>query len=316
MKKALLLIVAILLLLTLLLFLNKDSKNVDTKAQKKVVVTTIYPLYYITKEIVKEHITVQRLIKPGSEMHSFSPTPKDMLELVNADILITLGQKLEPWIVKMVEATKIDSLSLGHSLNLITHKDDNSDHHAHSKDEECNHDVGVDPHVWLDFDNNRKILKIIRQKLIDLYPQHKEAFNKNANNLDDKFKKLKALYQEKLSSCKKDTILVGHDAFAYMEKAYNFDSQSIMGVSAHSKPNAGKIAKLSHSIEDNNISILFYDPLVSSKSATQLATDQNLQLLSLYTLGNISLDDERQGKDMIELFYHNLTQLQKGLECQ
>ncbi len=316
MKKALLLILSILLLLTLILFLNNNNKSLQTKAQKEIVVTTIYPLYFITKEIAKEHITVQRLIKPGSEIHSFSPTPKDMVELVKADILITLGQKLEPWSVKMVEATKITSLSLAHSLNLITHNEDDSDHHAHAKGEACDHDIGIDPHVWLDFDNNRKMIAIISQKLIELYPQYKEAFSKNANNLDDKFKKLQALYQEKLGTCKKDTILVGHDAFAYMQKKYNFHSQSIMGVFAHSKPNAGKIATLHHSIEDHNISILFYDPLVSSKSATQLATDQNLELLPLYTLGNISLDDEREGKDMIELFYHNLTQLQKGLECQ
>ncbi len=88
-----------------------------------------------------------------------------------------------------------------------------------------------------------------------------------------------------------------------------------MGVFAHSRPDASKIAKLSDMIKEKGLKYLFTDPIESSKSAFQLATDMHLDLEPLHTLGNISLADERNGEDMIKLFYLNLKQFRKGLEC-
>ncbi len=84
MKKAIWLIVIVLFLLLLVLFLQKStekSAEVQKHQQDHIIVTTIYPLYYFTKGIVGESIEVMRLIKPGNEIHSFAPTPADMVSL-------------------------------------------------------------------------------------------------------------------------------------------------------------------------------------------------------------------------------------------
>ena len=303
MKKAILLIISILLITLLVISLQKSDKG----NHKEVVITTIYPLYYITKEIAKEHIEVRQLIKVGNQIHSFSPTPKDMVELDRGSLFITLGERLEPWSKKIAEATTVDVLSLDTTLDLI----ERSSHHDEHK-----HNSGIDPHVWLDFDNNINMAEAIKNRLTKIYPQYSKSFKKSTIELQERFRTLKREYEDGLKSCQKDTILVAHDAFGYMQRAYGFESQSIMGIFAHSKPNAKKIAKLTRIIDSRGISILFYDPLVSTKSATQLANDRDLELLPLYTLGNISLKNRDKKEDMISLLRHNLTQLQKALQCQ
>ncbi|SFV64214.1 Candidate zinc-binding lipoprotein ZinT [hydrothermal vent metagenome] len=295
MKKAISLLLAISIALAVILFWQSNKAS-DIK-DKRGIITTIYPIYYITKEIVGNNIKVNRLIKAGSEIHSFSPTPQDMVLLSKSELLITLGESLEPWVSKLSNATHIDTLSLFDNLNLIHHKEH------------------IDPHIWLDFNNDIKIIESITNKLSKLYPSYSETFSKNATTLKKKFKDIDKQYRDGLKGCNQDTILVTHNAFGYMERNYGFKSKSIMGIFAHSKPNASKIAQLSNSIKEDSIKIMFFDPMSSHKSAKQLATDMSLSLMPLYPIGNISIDDEKNGEDIFTLLSKNLVSLKRGLEC-
>jgi len=295
MKKAISLLLAISMALAVILFWQSNKAS-DIK-DKRGIITTIYPIYYITKEIVGNNIKVNRLIKAGSEIHSFSPTPQDMVLLSKSELLITLGESLEPWVIKLSNATHIDTLSLFDNLNLIHHKEH------------------IDPHIWLDFNNDIKIIESITKKLSKLYPSYSETFSKNATTLKKKFKDIDKQYRDGLKGCNQDTILVTHNAFGYMERNYGFKSKSIMGIFAHSKPNASKIAELSNSIKEDSIKIMFFDPMSSHKSAKQLATDMSLSLMPLYPIGNISIDDEKNGEDIFTLLSKNLVSLKRGLEC-
>ena len=312
MKKAVWLIVIVSFVLLGLLFIQKSSSK-SPALQQNTVITTIYPLYFITKGIVGEAVEVKRLIKPGNEIHSFSPTPVEMVALDRADLLITLGKELEPWTGKLAAATNVKILSLEEGLTLIyTEKD----HHAEHQEGGHHHQGGINPHVWLDFDNDIKMIQMISDRLGELFPEQKMHFTKNALAMQEQFKKLQRSYAEGLKQCDKQILLVGHDAFGYLEKHYGFETESIMGVFAHSRPDAGKIAALSEMIKAKELYYLFTDPIESSKSASQLAADMNLTLEPLYTLGNISLEDEEKGEDMLTLLYFDLIQLRKGLECR
>jgi zinc transport system substrate-binding protein len=310
MKKALWLIVIVLLALSAFLLFGRHSDK-KPAAGLKTIVTTIYPLYFITREIAGDSITVKRLIKPGSEIHSFSPTPAEMVALDRADLLITLGKELEPWTEKLTAATSVKVLSLIEGLSLIDageeHHAEHAGHHHHST---------INPHVWLDFGNDIKMAEKIAGELARIYPEKKALFEKNVARVRRDFEKVALAYSQGLKQCSKKTILVGHDAFAYLERRYGFTSESIMGIFAHSRPNAARIAALSGMIKEKNLHYLFTDPIESSKSASQLAADMNLTLEPLYTLGNIPLEDEKKGKDMITLLYFDLAQLRKGLECR
>lgn len=299
-----------------LLFIQKN-KTKTAVMQQHTVITTIYPLYFITKGIAGDAVDVKRLIKPGSEIHSFSPTPAEMVALDRADLLITLGKELEPWTDKLAAATNVKILSLEEGLTLIhTGEDHYSEHKEEHHHKGHDHEGGIDPHVWLDFDNDIKMIEMISDRLSELYPEQKAYFAKNASTMRERFKKLQHSYIEGLMQCDKQILLVGHDAFGYLEKRYGFETEGIMGVFAHSRPNAAKIAALSEMIKAKKMQYLFTDPIESSKSASQLATDMNLILEPLYTLGNISLKDEKKGEDMLTLLYFDLIQLRKGLECR
>ena len=80
-----------------------------------ITVTTIYPQYSIAREIAKDKANVKMLLKPGQEMHSYEPSPKDIKEIQDADIFIYNGGHSDAWVDEMLksldtEKTKIVKL--------------------------------------------------------------------------------------------------------------------------------------------------------------------------------------------------------------
>ena len=60
--------------------------------EKKIqIVCTNFPSYDFAKHIVKNHGEVTMLVKPGTDIHSFSPSPKDLKAVADSDLLIYTG---------------------------------------------------------------------------------------------------------------------------------------------------------------------------------------------------------------------------------
>ena len=38
------------------------------------------------------------LLKPGAEMHSYEPTPQDIIQIRNADLFIYVGGESDAWV--------------------------------------------------------------------------------------------------------------------------------------------------------------------------------------------------------------------------
>ena len=68
------------------------------------VVVSIYPLAYFTERVGGDRVEVTTLIGPGVEAHDFEPTTSDLQTLQDADLVITNGLGLEPWLHNALEA--------------------------------------------------------------------------------------------------------------------------------------------------------------------------------------------------------------------
>ena len=66
---------------------NKEQNNKD----KKVIYTTFFPVYDLTKLIVKDKMEVKTIIKGNEEPHNFELKAQNMKEISNADLIIYTG---------------------------------------------------------------------------------------------------------------------------------------------------------------------------------------------------------------------------------
>ncbi|MCJ7545844.1 MAG: zinc ABC transporter substrate-binding protein, partial [Deltaproteobacteria bacterium] len=88
----------------------KGVKQKDIDAGKIKIVTTLFPLYDMAKNIGADKAHVSLLVPPGMEPHTFEPKPSDIIKINEADIFVYTGSIMEPWaedIIKGVTNKKL-----------------------------------------------------------------------------------------------------------------------------------------------------------------------------------------------------------------
>lgn len=317
MKKPFILIIALIALLVVIIFFKSNqpaSESQDVNDKKIKVVATLFPLYDIAKNIGGDDVSVSLLLDPGIEAHSFEPTPSDMMEISQADIFIYTGSFMEIWaedILKSINNPDLLIIDASQSINLI----ENNDNH---EEEGVEHEhEGIDPHIWLDFNNLKTMVNTINDGLKTKAIDNQEDFELRAANYIDGISLLDKKYREELNNCQQKSIIYsGHYAFAYLAKRYNLGYSSAYGLSPNSEPNASTLVSLAEQLKKTNAKYVFQEELISPRVAEVLEKETGAQILTLSAAHNLSRQDLDAGKTLFSVFEDNLKNLKLGLNCR
>ena len=138
--------------LSLALFLFSCGRDVKDDG-KLVVIASIFPVYDFAREIGGANASVEMLLPPGMEPHSFDPTPRDIRRIEEADIFVYNGAEMEPWVEDILKGIENPDLVVIDSSNGVTLLEGGY-HHEGEDDHEAGGTVkAVDPHIWTDFGN-------------------------------------------------------------------------------------------------------------------------------------------------------------------
>ncbi|MDO4157262.1 MAG: metal ABC transporter substrate-binding protein [Oscillospiraceae bacterium] len=92
---------------TLLCGCTPMTQTAVTKSSEKLeLVTTLFCYYDFARAVLKntDTITINLLLSPGMESHSFEPAPSDILAIQNADIFVYNGGHMEHWVEAVLES--------------------------------------------------------------------------------------------------------------------------------------------------------------------------------------------------------------------
>ncbi len=294
-----------------------DFQKIESEKIK--IVTTLFPFYDFASAVAGDKAEVTLLLPAGVDPHSFEPKPSDITKINQADIFIYTSEAMEPWAHDILEVTKNENLRpiiASQDLKLITTQHD----HHHENKSQPNHQTTndqFDPHIWLDFENDQKIVKKIEKALLETDEQNKEYYQKNATDYLSKLKTLDLKYQKTLASCQNHTVIyAGHYAFAYLTDRYGLKYETMQGLSPNSQPSPQKLIELTEKIKAEKIKTIFHEELVSPKIAETLAKETDTQLLLLNGAHNLTKDDWEKKKTFLEIMENNLANLKRGLNCQ
>ena len=130
--------------LSLLLILTLAACGRTRDSEKPLVITTLFPQYDIARSLAGDYIDLEFLLTPGTDAHSFEPSPRRVVQILEADLLIYTGDAMEPWVSRLIAPAKdegLNILDLSRNINLITtrhHQHNDTDHHDH--DDHHHHD--------------------------------------------------------------------------------------------------------------------------------------------------------------------------------
>ena len=205
------------LLLFITLFLVLLVANGCGTSDKADIYTTVYPIEYVTKEIVKEYKTVKSVYPRGAEVHDYEPYPKQIIAIADCDILFYIGLGLEPFIENALTTTFKDLKTIKVTDGLQLVEMDGTHTHETTEVESDDETIAYDTHVWLDPIAMIAVADTVLRELVKIYPEYEDEFTANTTALKEELMKLNeefitALSDEKITS---KTIMVDHEAYAY-----------------------------------------------------------------------------------------------------
>ncbi len=91
------------LLVALTLVLTACGKKSESKWENLKVMTTFYPVYDFTKNIVGDEGTVDLLIGAGSEPHEYELSAKGRAMIQDSDVFVYENENMETWVPNLFE---------------------------------------------------------------------------------------------------------------------------------------------------------------------------------------------------------------------
>ncbi|MFW5894587.1 MAG: metal ABC transporter substrate-binding protein [Bacillota bacterium] len=326
MKKLIVLMLMIAIPLTLSACTEEDAQD-----DRPVVMTTLFPQYDFAREIAGDAVRVEYLLPPGTSAHSYDPSPKDVTEIVDADLLIYTGDTMEPWVDSTILSSSmrgdLDVLDLSDHVELIEKDhdhahDDHDDEHAHDDhdDEDAHDDEEVDedadPHIWTDPLNAIKMVEAIESSLKDITDEsHHDEISENA---DSYIQELEGYHEDVLhvlEHSEHDVIMHGgHNAFGYFIHRYDLEYVTpYEGFSTDSEPTPGAISDMVETMKEHGIDTLFSETLIDPRVADAISEETDAEILYLNTAGNVSKDALEDGVTYMDMMEENLETLKEGL---
>ena len=234
---------------------------------KPLVVASASMIADMAKNIGGEYVKVEMIVTVGGDPHLHEPTPEDARLVSSADLILINGLTFEGWINKLIEnsgtSAKTEIVTKG--ISVLDNKD---------------YKNSVDPHAWMDASNGVIYANNIKNALVQLDPDHQEAYEKNYNRYVTLLNALHQRIKDDINTIPKErrVLITSHDAFQYYGRAYGIQLEAIMGISTEAEAQTSDIIRVNQIIRAHNIPAIFIESTINPKLIQQIAHDNKINI--------------------------------------
>jgi zinc transport system substrate-binding protein len=291
-------------LLGVLLVACNTSTNADESGTISVV-ASFYPLAEAAQQVGLDLISVENLTPPGVEPHDLELAPDDIEAVATADVIVYLGGRFQPAVEDAVSQAE-DAVTVD-ALKAVDTND--------APPSEAEEGLTVDPHVWLDPGRYEEVVRTVADSLSEADPANESTYDANADAYVAKIAALDDDFRAGLADCGRTTMVTSHEAFAYLAESYGLTEVGITGLSPEAEPSAQRLAELKDLVEQEGITTIFAEELVSPKVAETLADEAGVTVAVLDPLESLTDEQVAAGEDYVSVMRENLDILRGALDC-
>ncbi len=308
MKRIILCLTAFALVLALASGCERRNAASDSAGDRMTIVATLFPQYDFARQIGGDWADVRLLLPPGTESHSFEPTPGDIRLINDADLFLYTGADMEPWAQQIADSLA-DTVAVVDVSQGIARLEEADDH---------DHDEGGhtgDPHIWLDPKRAVEMLRRVESAMCDRDPSHAASYHANADAYAKEIEALDRDFEAAVKAGKRDTIVFGgRFAYQYFLERYKLHAVSAYdGCSTEAEPSVRRVAEVIAYIEGNGIPAVYHEEFVDPVVARSIAEQTGAKLLLFSTCHNVAKDELEAGIRYVDLMRRNLDALKEGL---
>lgn len=230
------------------------------------ILTTFTIIGDMTKQIIGDHGQVISITRPGVDIHNFKPSPKDIAQAQDADLILSNGLNLELWferflydlhdVPRAIITTGITPLSIY----------------------EGNYNGKPNPHAWMSPKNGIIYAQNIAQALAKIDPENASEYAQNAAQYQEKLAQIDHDLSTKLNAipAAQKWLVTSEGAFSYLAKDYGFHELYIWPINADQQGSPQQVKKVIDAIRTHNIPVIFSETTISSRPAKQIAQETGI----------------------------------------
>jgi manganese/zinc/iron transport system substrate-binding protein len=211
------------------------------------------------RQVGGPHVEVTALMGPGTDPHTYLPSPSDTTALASAHIVFFNGLHLEGKLTQLLEENQAGAaraVAVTRTLDPVTQL---------RKAETA--DGAHDPHVWFDVRLWMKCVEVVRDELAAIDPARAADYRANADRYLKELKSLDREVREKAARlpATRRVLVTSHDAFGYFAQAYGFEVRGLQGVSTAAATGTRDVEELANFLGQREIPVVFCETSVLPK---------------------------------------------------
>ena len=268
------------MLIRFLLFLIFFSSIPQALARLKVV-TTFTVIKDIAQHVAGDSAQVVSITKLGADVHSYEPTPQDVIKAKEADLIIWNGLDLELWFERFFSnLNDIPSVVVSRGVVPISIYDD-------TRRDKPN------PHAWMSPTNALIYIENIRKALVEYDPQNAIRYNRNASVYAQRVKALRNRIVNELSQLprKERWLATSEGAFSYLARDFSLHEVFLWRINAERQGTPKQIRSTVDKMRAHHIRAIFSESTVSDKPAKQVARETGAEYGGVLYTDSLSRSD-------------------------
>lgn len=271
------------------------------------IVVTSFPCYDFMRAVIGDDANIRMLIRPGTEVHSYEPTPKDILEIADADLFVYIGGESDVWVdnlMKTFDENGPKTLKLMDSVSLLEEEDD----HGHDE-------LEYDEHIWTSPKNALKMLDAALNAVCAIDPARAEAYRGNAAQYGSEIEDIDAQLTEIVNNgARNELIFADRFPFLYLAHDYGISYKAAFNsCTAESEPSAQKMVELIQAIEKDHIPAVYTIEMSNGAIARTLADETGVEILNMHSMQTVTQQEFDAGETYLTLMRKNLDAIERGL---
>lgn len=279
---------------------EKNNSKSDTKIK---IVTTIFPEYDWTREILgleqgslsSKNMEITLLINNGTDLHSYQPSIQDFTKLSTADIFIYVGGESDVWVKDALKNSRNKNMTVLNLMEILNGKlkeeELKEEHKHHHNDNES--ETEYDEHIWLSLRNAKIICQEICNALCQKDSENAAIYRTNLDNYTKKLDFLDQEFSDTIKNGSKNTLIFGDRfPFRYFTEDYGLDYYAAFaGCSAETEASFETIIFLAGKLDELGLlSILKIEKGDGkiAKTIVQNSRNKNAEILTLDSMQSVT----------------------------
>jgi len=286
------------------------------------VVATIFPQYDFARQVMGGDDNLTMLLRPGQEVHSYEPTPQDIIAIQNCDLFIYVGGESDAWIEDVLDGMDTSNMVILSLMDVVDPLEEdtenvleNPEEHDHQEDGTHLHEEEYDEHVWTSPKNAMLITQAICDELCAIDPYNAGQYQANTADYLTQLEALDAAFRALIGDAGRDTLFFG-DRFPllYFVREYGLNYYAAFpGCASETEPSAATVAKLIDLVREEAAPVVYQIELSNGNIARSIADSSGARVETFYTCHNITRDDFNAGETYLSLMQRNVDSLKEAL---